>query len=52
MPYLLVVGDMEKAEGRVALRARAGEDLGSLPLADVIARLREEARPPGGNDAC
>ncbi len=52
VPYLLVVGDMEKAEGRVALRARAGEDLGSLPLADVIARLREEARPPGGNDAC
>lgn len=52
VPYLLVVGDMEKAEGRVALRARAGEDLGSLPLADVVARLREEARPPGGNDAC
>ncbi len=52
VPYLLVVGDKEKAEGRVALRARAGEDLGSPPLADVIARLREEARHPGGNNAC
>jgi threonyl-tRNA synthetase len=52
VPYLLVVGDREKAEGRVALRARAGEDLGNLPLADVIARLRGEARPPGGNNAC
>ncbi|MEF8706142.1 MAG: threonine--tRNA ligase [Candidatus Accumulibacter sp. UW25] len=52
VPYLLVVGDREKAEGRVALRARAGEDLGSLPLADVIAHLREEARPPGGTNAC
>ena len=52
MPYLLVVGDKEKAEGRVALRSRAGEDLGSLPLADVIARLREEAQPPGSEEAC
>ncbi|MBK9783022.1 MAG: threonine--tRNA ligase [Betaproteobacteria bacterium] len=52
MPYLLVVGEKEKAEGRVALRSRAGEDLGSLPLADVIARLHQEARPPGSEGAC
>ncbi|MGE4407444.1 threonine--tRNA ligase [Pseudomonas sp.] len=52
MPYLLVVGDKEKAEGRVALRSRAGEDFGSLPLADVIARLSDEARMPGGESAC
>jgi threonyl-tRNA synthetase len=52
MPYLLVVGDKEKAEGRVALRSRAGEDLGSLPLAEVISRLREEAQPPGSEETC
>jgi threonyl-tRNA synthetase len=52
MPYLLVVGDKEKAEGRVALRSRAGEDFGSLPLAEVIARLKDEARMPGGESAC
>jgi threonyl-tRNA synthetase len=52
MPYLLVVGDKEKAEGRVALRSRAGEDFGSLPLADVIARLSDESRMPGGESAC
>ncbi len=52
MPYLLVVGDKEKAEGRVALRSRAGEDYGSLPLAEVIARLSDEARMPGGESAC
>jgi threonyl-tRNA synthetase len=52
VPYLLVVGDREKAEGRVALRTRAGEDLGSLPLAEVIARLRQEALPPGSKAAC
>jgi threonyl-tRNA synthetase len=51
-PYLLVVGDKEKAEGRVALRSRAGEDFGSLPLAEVIARLSDEARMPGGEGAC
>jgi threonyl-tRNA synthetase len=52
MPYLLVVGDKEKAEGRIALRSRAGEDFGSLPLAEVIARLKDEARMPGGESAC
>ena len=46
VPYLLVVGDKEKAEGRVALRSRAGEDFGSLPLAEVIARLRQEQETP------
>ncbi len=51
-PYLLVVGDKEKAEGRVALRSRAGEDFGSLPLAEVIARLSDEARMPGGESTC
>jgi threonyl-tRNA synthetase len=51
-PYLLVVGDREKAEGRVALRSRAGEDFGSLPLAEVIARLSDEARMPGGQSPC
>ena len=52
VPYLLVVGDREKAEGLVALRSRAGQDFGSLPLDDVLARLRQEARPPGGEYAC
>jgi hypothetical protein len=34
------------------LRSRAGEDFGSLPLAEVIARLKDEARMPGGESAC
>ena len=52
MPYLLVVGDKEKAEGRVALRTRAGKDLGSMPLDEAIARLRREAQPPGSDESC
>ncbi|PZO64896.1 MAG: threonine--tRNA ligase [Pseudoxanthomonas suwonensis] len=43
VPYLLVVGDREKAEGAVAVRTRAGEDLGTMPVADAIQHLREQA---------
>ena len=52
VPYLLIVGDKEKAEGRVALRSRAGEEFGSLPLNEVIDRLRQEAQPPAREEPC
>jgi threonyl-tRNA synthetase len=42
VPYLLVVGDREKETGQVAVRTRAGEDLGSMPVADFLAKLRAE----------
>jgi threonyl-tRNA synthetase len=42
VPYLLVVGDREKDQGQVAVRTRAGEDLGSMPVADFLAKLRAE----------
>ncbi len=42
VPYLLVVGDREMEQGAVAVRTRKGEDLGSMPLADFIQRLRTE----------
>jgi threonyl-tRNA synthetase len=45
IPYLLVVGDREKETGSVAVRTRSGEDLGTMPLQDFIARLRNEAHP-------
>ena len=43
VPYLLVVGDREKDNGAVAVRTRSGEDLGSMSVADFVARLREES---------
>jgi threonyl-tRNA synthetase len=43
VPYLLVVGDREKENGQVAVRARSGEDLGSMTLADFAQRLRGAA---------
>jgi threonyl-tRNA synthetase len=44
VPYLIVVGDREKETGSVSVRSRGGEDLGSMPLADFIARLEAETR--------
>ncbi|OZB61085.1 MAG: threonine--tRNA ligase [Lysobacterales bacterium 14-68-21] len=42
VPYLLVVGDREKEAGAVSVRTRSGEDLGSMPLADFVERLKAE----------
>ncbi len=41
-PYLLVVGDREMENGSVAVRTRGGDDLGSMPLDQLIARLESE----------
>jgi len=43
VPYLLVVGDKEKESGTVAVRTRDGEDLGSMPLDEVIALFKQDA---------
>jgi threonyl-tRNA synthetase len=42
IPYMLVVGDREAAEGAVAVRSRSGGDLGSQPLDAFVASAREE----------
>ena len=39
IPYLLVVGDREKAEGTVAVRTRDGQDLGTIPVTELHQRL-------------
>jgi threonyl-tRNA synthetase len=41
-PYLLVVGDREMENRSVAVRTRSGEDLGAMPLDELIARLQQE----------
>ncbi|WP_280155347.1 threonine--tRNA ligase [Piscinibacter sp. XHJ-5] len=42
VPFLLVVGDKEKANGAVAVRARGNQDLGVMPLADFHARIASD----------
>jgi threonyl-tRNA synthetase len=41
VPYMLVVGAREEEAGAVAVRRRAGEDLGALPLADFVRRVQD-----------
>ncbi|MEM2046046.1 MAG: His/Gly/Thr/Pro-type tRNA ligase C-terminal domain-containing protein, partial [Candidatus Bathyarchaeia archaeon] len=40
IPYILICGPREAAEGKVALRLRTGEDLGPKPLSEVVDRVR------------
>ena len=40
IPYMLVCGERERAEGKVAVRLRTGEDLGPKTIAEVIARIQ------------
>ena len=42
IPYMLVVGDKELESGAVAVRNRAGKDLGAMPLGDFLAKIRSE----------
>ena len=39
VPYILVVGDKEKANGTVAVRARGNQDLGAMSLADFSSKI-------------
>lgn len=42
LPYQLIIGDKELAAGQVAVRTRAGEDLGSMSVDALLSRLNNE----------
>ncbi|HSC63352.1 MAG TPA: threonine--tRNA ligase [Caldimonas sp.] len=42
VPFILVVGDKEKASGAVSVRARGNLDLGAMPLGDFTAKLVDD----------
>ncbi len=42
VPFILVVGDKEKANGAVSVRARGNVDLGVMPLADFQLKLASD----------
>jgi len=42
IPYMLVLGDQEIADGTVAVRTRREGDIGAQPVDALISRLREE----------
>ena len=42
VPYMLVVGDREAEANAAALRLRNGEDLGAVPIGDIVARVQDD----------
>jgi len=51
IPYMLVVGDREHAEGTVSVRTRAGGDQGASPVDAFIGSAREEIARKGQGSA-
>lgn len=47
-PYIVVVGDKEKAAGLVALRARGNQDLGQMSLQSLVEHLLNEKNSKRG----
>jgi threonyl-tRNA synthetase len=48
VPYQVIVGAKEVTEGKLAVRARGGEDLGQMGLGEFIARLQGELEGGAG----
>ena len=46
IPYMLILGDREAAERKVAPRARSGEQLAAMSIEEFAASVFAEARPP------
>ncbi len=42
LPYILVLGDKEKAAGAAAVRARGNQDLGAMPIESFLERIRDD----------
>jgi threonyl-tRNA synthetase len=44
VPYMLVIGDKEQTAGSVAVRERSRGDQGTMPVAELLAKLSREVR--------
>ncbi len=42
VPYMLVIGDREIEAGAAAVRLRSGDDLGAVPVDEIVARITAE----------
>ena len=42
VPYMLVVGDREIEAGAAAVRLRTGDDLGAVPVDEIVVRIAHE----------
>ncbi len=46
IPYMLVIGDREIAQGGISPRRRSGEDLKFMTLDEFMTRIQHEIQPP------
>lgn len=42
IPYMLIVGDREEKEKKIAVRTRSGQDLGAMTIEDFLAKIKSE----------
>ncbi len=42
VPYMIIVGDREETDSKIAVRTRAGENLGALQIQDFLTRINLE----------
>ena len=42
VPYMLVIGDREIEAGAAAVRLRSGDDLGAVPVDEIVSRITNE----------
>ena len=42
VPYMLVIGDREIEAGAAAVRLRSGDDLGAVPVDEIVSRITDE----------
>jgi threonyl-tRNA synthetase len=45
IPYMVVIGNKEEEEKGLSPRARSGENLGLMSVAQLIGRIKEESAP-------
>jgi threonyl-tRNA synthetase len=43
IPYMLVIGDREMEEGKIAVRSQGGEDLGAMPVEQFIDMVNNQS---------
>jgi len=48
IPYMLIIGDKEMADGTVTVRLRSGENLAPMAVADFAAKIADEVREGRG----
>ncbi len=42
IPYMIIIGDREEKENKVAVRTREGKDLGAIDLAEFLGKIKQE----------